>query len=383
VRGGRTASGLGRRALVLGAAALAAAAAASCSSTLAAGRPTSHTGAPPTAPSTTSATPTTVVHPHPHPHPRPRRPAPTTSTTTSTTTTTTQPPFPPGVTWAPAGTPLPAPAALAPFSSPAVAGEGRWHPAGRMVGGHPAVYETLLRPPGSSLESGVAWMDTHLLAAQLYSGAESPGGSGWALTAPIGLSAARTLVAAFNGGFKYPAANGGYYSEGRYPWPLRNGAASLVIYKDGTATVGQWGRDVSMTPAVVAVRQNLTLLVDHGQAVPGLSPYDDYVWGATLGGYPNVWRSAVGVTADGALVYVTGPALDVPQLAALLVRAGCVRAMELDINPAWTVFATYDPPPGQPASPANGSDLIEGARQHAYTFFQSWWPRDFVTMSAR
>ena len=50
--------------------------------------------------------------------------------------------------------------------------------------------------------------------------------------------------------------------------PLRAGAASFVIYVDGTATVGQWGRDVTMTPNVTSVRQNLDLLVDNGQARP-------------------------------------------------------------------------------------------------------------------
>ena len=68
---------------------------------------------------------------------------------------------------------------------------------------------------------------------------------------------------------------------------------------------------------------------------------------ATLGGVPAVWRSGLGVTASGALVYVTGPSLEITQLAALLVRAGCVRAMTLDMNPDWTVFATYKPPGAQ------------------------------------
>ena len=53
-----------------------------------------------------------------------------------------------------------------------------------------------------------------------------------------------------------------------------------------------------------------------------------------------MWRSGLGVTASGALVYVTGPFLEITQLAALLVRAGCVRAMTLDMNPDWTVMAT-------------------------------------------
>ena len=65
-----------------------------------------------------------------------------------------------------------------------------------------------------------------------------------------------------------------------------------------------------MTPQVIAVRQNLTLLVYGGRAVAGLDPYDTSVWGATLGSVPAVWRSGLGVTRNGALVYVTGPDLE-------------------------------------------------------------------------
>jgi len=285
---------------------------------------------------------------------------------------------------APAGpVPLSAPAALAPFTSPALPGEGQWHAAGRLVLGQVAVYETMLRPPGSSYEAGIAWMDPRLLSAQLYSGSLSPGLGSWKLTAPISPVAARTVVAVFNGGFKFPASQGGYYSEGRLAYPLRPGGASLVIYRNGEATVGSWGRDVRMTPAVVAVRQNLTLLVDGGKPVPGLNVFDNYAWGATLGGAPAVWRSGLGVTASGSLVYVTGPSLEITQLAALLVRAGCIRAMTLDMNPDWTVFVTYSPGPQQLAAPSNGAALLPGMVQGPYTFFEPWWARDFITMSAR
>jgi len=60
-----------------------------------------------------------------------------------------------------------------------------------------------------------------------------------------------------------------------------------------------------------------------------------------------------------------------------------VRAMQLDINPDWPVFASYDPPPGGLAAPANGTKLLPSTVQGPWTFFESWWARDFVTMSAR
>ncbi len=96
------------------------------------------------------------------------------------------------------------------------------------------------------------------------------------------------------------------------------------------------------------------------------------------------WRSSVGVTADGALVYAAGPALSPTELADLLVRAGVVRGMELDINPSWPVFATYDPsPPTVIAAPSNGNSLEPASVQGPSTFFDPAWARDFVTMSAR
>ncbi len=111
--------------------------------------------------------------------------------------------------------------------------------------------------------------------------------------------------------------------------------------QNGSATVGAWGQNgLSLTPDVVAVRQNLDLLVNGGQPVPGLNASDTTQWGLTLGNQIYVWRSGVGVTATGALVYVGGPGLNITTLADLLVRAGAVQAMELDINTDWVNLAT-------------------------------------------
>ena len=75
-------------------------------------------------------------------------------------------------------------------------------------------------------------------------------------------------------------------------------------------------------------------------------------WGATLGGGYYVWRSGVGVTRDGRVIFVYGPALDVRTLAGLLRRAGCVDAMQLDINPDWVAGYLYvHHPTGPVASP--------------------------------
>ncbi len=281
---------------------------------------------------------------------------------------------------------LPAPGPIVPLASPPVAGEGQWSPAGRLVDGVPAVYETLIRPSAihTSYVVGIAWMDPMLLKATLYSGSQIPGGGPFTHTAPVSAADSTSLVAAFNAGFLMSNADGGYYTDSRTIVPLRTGAASFVIYNDGSFALGQWGRDVSMTPSVVSVRQNLVLLVDNGQIAPAAYDANSAAWGATLGGGLYVWRSAIGITANGALLYVGGPGLDIYNLANIMVRAGAVRAMELDINTDWVNFSTYQPStPNGPASAANGSELLAGMTGTPGRYFESWWARDFFTMSAR
>jgi hypothetical protein len=227
-------------------------------------------------------------------------------------------------------------------------------------------------------------MDTKLLCATLYSGSTIPGGGPWAHSAPVTSGAARSLTAAFNAGFLTSSSDGGYYTQGKTVVPLRPGAASLVIFHNGSATVGRWGRDVTMSPDVTAVRQNLDLVVDGGQPVPGLDANDTTHWGDTLGNRVYVWRSGIGVTATGALVYVGGPDLNITDLADVLVRAGAIRAMELDINTDWVNLATYAPStPAGLASPGNGTDLLATMAGTPQRYFEAWWSRDFFTMSAR
>jgi hypothetical protein len=281
---------------------------------------------------------------------------------------------------------LPPPASMTPVANPPQPGEGQWSAAGRTIHGIPAVYETTLRPDAihTSQVVGVAWLDTKLLRATLYSGSIIPGGGPYTHTAPVQLGASTSLVAAFNAGFLMNDSQGGYYTDGKTQAPLRNGAASFVVYKNGDATVAQWGRDATMNPNVVSVRQNLDLLVDHGQPAPGLSAADTSKWGVTVGNAIYVWRSAVGVTANGALVYVGGPSLNITDLANLLVDAGAVRGMELDINQDWVNLATYAPTPATgAATPANGTNLVPGMTGGTSRYFESWWARDFIALSAR
>lgn len=286
--------------------------------------------------------------------------------------------------------PLPAPRRLAPFVA-AGPQAGTWRAAGRRVGGHVALYTTSLVPPGGTQPAGIAWMDMRLLSARLYSGSLSPGGGPYTYTAPIAPAQAATLVAAFNGGFQMKDAHGGYLTEGRVVVPLRRGAASIVISSDGSVQIGTWGGDVGPHRGIASVRQNLVLLVADGRPTTAAATPHWLAWGNTCGAtscapaagsIERQWRSGLGITASGALVYVYGPALAPLQLADLLARAGARRALELDINPDWPDFASYAAG-GGPANPGNGVALLPGSVQGPWTFFESFWARDFITLSAR
>ncbi len=293
------------------------------------------------------------------------------------------PPAPPASDVGPPHLPLPAP--IRPIASPSLPGEGVWHPIGKPVNGIPAAYAAFVRPDRvhTSLVAGVVWMDTALLRATQFAGGQVPGrGTTWPHMSPIPALDAANMVAVFNAGFRMSESQGGFYMGGRTAVPLRNGAASLVIYDNGTATVGAWGRDVFMSRNVASVRQNLSLIVDHGKTLPGLRHSSYTQWGATVGNQVLVWRSGLGVTADGALVYVGGPGLSVFTLARLLVRAGVVRGMQLDINTDWVNFFYFHPQPGQVASPANGKKLLSGMIRPVTRYFEPT-ARDFVVMSAR
>jgi hypothetical protein len=101
-------------------------------------------------------------------------------------------------------------------------------------------------------------------------------------------------------------------------------------------------------------------------------------WGKTIGNKFYVWRSGLGVTATGKLVYVAGPALSTRTLAELLQRAGAVRAMELDINADWVSGMWYVHGPAG----AVPHKLNPDASRPANRYF-SVSSRDFVAVSVR
>jgi hypothetical protein len=278
---------------------------------------------------------------------------------------------------------LPAPRPVPLVVSPALPGEGKWQPVGIRIDGIPGMYEAQFRADTvytSEITSAV-WIDPTVLRLALVPGLNEPGGA-WPLPPYITPAERSTVEAAFNGGFRMQDAHGGFYLDGRTAVALVNGAASLVIYKNGRVNVGTWGHEVTMTPSVVAVLQNLVPMVDHGEVSAAATYNDASVWGATLGASTVVARSGVGVTSDGGVVYVAGPALTAKTLAEALRRVGAVRAMTLDINPEWVTFNFFSHPnPHAPGQLAPASLYPQMQRPDTRYLGPTQESRDFITVS--
>jgi len=91
-------------------------------------------------------------------------------------------------------------------------------------------------------------------------------------------------------------------------------------------------------------------------------------------------RSALGITADGRLVWVGGEHLTVAALTDALLAARVVRAVELDINPEWVAGYLYGHRSGRgplaPVPVVAGQPGVPGQ-------FLTPYSRDFFTVVAR
>jgi hypothetical protein len=263
----------------------------------------------------------------------------------------------------------------------ALTGEGAWRVL-ETVKGYPAIFSTFLRPSAvySSYVAGIVSMDQRLVKFGLRPGVEDPGPGHWKASTWIPPGTRKGLLATFNGGFKLDSAGGGFYLNGAHKGALVKGAASVVYYRNGTIKIGSWGSELRMTPDVVGVRQNLKLLVDHGTVPATVNQNVLTNWGATLGGGYYVWRSGLGITRDGRVIFVYGPALDVKELASLLRRAGAVEALQLDINPEWMSYDYYKAA-GHPRNPTPHA-LLPTQQGSVYRYYEVY-SRDFTVVYSR
>jgi hypothetical protein len=277
---------------------------------------------------------------------------------------------------APAPHVYPLQAPLVPAGARAFAGEGEWRVLATDSQGEPVVQGTMLHAGGTSSTVAIAWIKQSDARFELHPGYLQPGGA-WSQPDMLPRDHRDGLIATWNGGFLMGDSGGGFYLDGKQHGALVAGVAAEVFRRDGSFTVGVWGRDVGMDSSVVGVRQQRQLMIDGGRVAGNIDSL--FTWGVTDGGATYVRRSGVGVTAGGDVVFALGPVMSPRSLAAALQKAGAVRAMELDINISWPSFMAYD----SSADPANPRPFKWGDYPRSAERYYSPSSRDFVAVYAR
>jgi len=269
-----------------------------------------------------------------------------------------------------------APADLQPVLAPVLPGEGHWIVVESDHAGAAQIATTTLRPDPKhpTLVAAVAWISQTTTRLQLVSGLREPGGGRGAAGATIPAADRSDVLAAFNSGYRMKDTPGGALVEGRQVRTMQRGLATVAIRPDGTATVGAWGTDLDPAAPYSALRQNLHLMVVGGRVVNGVATNVGGRWGTVANTLPT-WRSGLGVTANGDLVYVACNQLTLGVLANTLIRGGAVTAMELDIHNGMVTFSLFTHEGGG----VQGHKLLPNMPKSANRYLQPDW-RDFFVV---
>ena len=233
------------------------------------------------------------------------------------------------------------PKRVAPILRPALPGEGVWRSTGRIVNGASPVLVTTFRsePAYPRIVAYVAWFDHTRTQLALYPGRYEPPRASPRGPMQVPYGERWRLLATFNSGFLSRDSGGGFFLNGDSAAPLRQGQGTIVAYKNGRVDIVSWNGGATPGSDVVLAQQNLPLIVSHGKPNPLLA--NGSLWGSTLGNAVRVWRSGIGIDRHGNLIYASANDQTAATIADILIHAGAVRAIELDINAEWPSLITY------------------------------------------
>lgn len=171
------------------------------------------------------------------------------------------------------------------------------------------------------------------------------------------------LIAAFDGGFQYRDGAYGMIVENTTYLPLKNDLGTIIGYKDGSFKIINYTGQ-ALGNNVVFVRQNCPILIDNGE-LSVADPKNKTLWGRTLTADIYTWRSGIGITKNGNLLFAVGNNLTPTTLAVALKTAGATNAIQLDINPSWVRFNIFESlGGGKYSSTTLTKDLKDGSKQY-------------------
>ncbi len=280
----------------------------------------------------------------------------------------------------------PAPWSLKPVSPLGnLPGEGIWTPYIQNSSGQTVAYKTFILPDPHRPYAVVAVVAFNLKEVRLnfVIGTQEPYSSRHPSLRSDGAipeqdMAENTLLAAFNGGFKYQNGEFGAMANGLVSAPPRKGLATVAMFPNGQVKMGAWGTDILPDDNFTAYRQNGPLAIQDGQVRPEVA--DPRYWGFTISGNTVTWRSGLALSQDGnTLYYFAGPYLTINTLTKVMVDVGVWTGMQLDINNYWVHFDAFTSKDGQLVpEPLFPHDMVGGADR-----FLGQYSRDFFYITAK
>ena len=251
-----------------------------------------------------------------------------------------------------------------------LAGEGIWHniPLSALPDKEVMAY-TFVRPDPSRTFAitSIVKIDTSTLALGSVAGKVEPGGpvgkygSG---KVPIDLVNTGSLIAAFDGGFQYKDGAYGMIVGDTTYLPLKDNMGTIVGYKDGTVKILNYNTGENLGNNISFIRQNGPMLIKDG-SVMVTDPDSIKVWGRVIGTDTFTWRSGIGITSDGDILFAAGNNLNPLTLAEALRMAGAINAIQLDINPYWVRFNIFNSKgSGQYDSYPLNQEMQDGSKEY-------------------
>lgn len=226
-----------------------------------------------------------------------------------------------------------------------ITGEGRWIPiVQNLYPKQVVIARTFIRPDISHpyAEVSLVKMDMKKLGIGAQAGTYYPSGLhkiyGLGFV-PKNIQNSNNLLAVFNGGFQEKDGHYGMIVGNTTYVSLRNNLATLLLYKNGSVKlINYMGQKLDAN--ILAVRQNGPFLIKNSKITPFVEQGPD-TWGRTTTNSMYTWRSGLGITKNGNLIYAVGNSLIPKTLAQALLNAGAINALQLDINPFWVRFILY------------------------------------------
>ncbi len=228
---------------------------------------------------------------------------------------------------------------------PKISGEGEWTPVSQIYFPNQVILAKSFIRPDLTRPYAIVYlvkMDMKKLGVGVQAGTYYPGGTHRVYgpgVVPLDIKNSNSLLAVFNGGFQEKDGHYGMIVGNKTYVPLRKNMPTLLFHADGSfSLITYTGQEIPKD--VVALRQNGPFLIENDRVTSYVELGPD-TWGRTVTNSMYTWRSGLGITKDGNLIYAVGNSLLPGTLAKALIAAGAVNAIQLDINQPWVRYIIY------------------------------------------